>query len=227
MYHSGFNTILFLIYRAPSALIFPPEHHQLPIIMPTIHNIQSSISEIKILCMELPVTIQNSSNKINQVMTMEQHDNAWQTFNKRFDTLFGEDCHNATGWLHQIHCGEYGIEPEALNFLLLCGRYVYCSWITFFTKLHNRFTNLSILSMHIWLATFWWYLEQWFPSSTSFQGLSTFALTSSWVWRLQLLHRLCVWRSGCRRVWWSGIEVLGVHIPWLCHWEYFLKFHCL
>ena len=72
MYHDGFNTILFLIYRAPSALIFPPEHHQLPINMPTIHDIQSSISEIKILCMKLPVTIhlQTSSYVILWSFTM-------------------------------------------------------------------------------------------------------------------------------------------------------------
>lgn len=62
-YHGGFNTILFLIYRASSALVSPPKHHQLPINIPIIHDIQSSISEIKILSMELPVTIQNSSNR--------------------------------------------------------------------------------------------------------------------------------------------------------------------
>ena len=107
------------------------------------------------------------------------------------------------------------------------GRYVYWSWIMFFTKLHNRFTNPSILSMCVWLVTFWQYLEQWFPLSASFQGLSTFALTTGRVWRLWLLHRLCVQRSGCGRVWWSGIEVLGVQILWLCHWEYFIKFCCL
>ena len=87
-----------------------------------------------------------------------------------------------------------------------------------------RYSTSHILSMCVWLVTFWWYLEQWFLSSTSFQGLSTFALTSGRVWRLQLLHRLCVQRSSCRRVWWSGIEVLGVQIPWLCHWEYFVVY---
>ena len=79
--------------------------------MPSILDIQVSVSEIKILCSKLPVIVQNGSNrcKINQVLSLEEGELAWKTFNKRFDALFGEDCRVAAGQLCHIHCGEYGI----------------------------------------------------------------------------------------------------------------------
>lgn len=41
---------------------------------------------------------------------MEKYVNAWQTFNKRFDALFWENCHNASGQLCHIHRSEYGMD---------------------------------------------------------------------------------------------------------------------
>lgn len=80
--------------------------------MPSILDIQVSVSEIKILCTELPVSVQNGSIrcKISQVFSMGEGESAWQTFNKRFDALFGEDCRDASGRLCHIRRGEYGMD---------------------------------------------------------------------------------------------------------------------
>jgi hypothetical protein len=80
--------------------------------MSSIQDIQSSGSPIQALCMELPSTIPQSSNrcKITQVLDGPEYESPWQTFNKMFDALFAEDCHDEAGRLHHIHCGERGMD---------------------------------------------------------------------------------------------------------------------
>ena len=80
--------------------------------MPSILDIQVSVSEIKVLCSELPMTVQNGSNrcKINQVLSLKEGESAWQTFNQRFNALFGEDCRDAASRLCHIRRGEFGMD---------------------------------------------------------------------------------------------------------------------
>ena len=58
------------------------------------------------------MTVQNGSNRceINQVLSLEEGELAWQTFNQRFNTLFGDDFRDAAGQLCHIHHGEYGMD---------------------------------------------------------------------------------------------------------------------
>ena len=92
--------------------MYPPQFPQPAANMPSILDIQVSVSEIKVLCSELLMTVQNGSNqcKINQVLSLEEGESVWQTFNQRFDVLFGEDCRDAAGWLCHIHHGEFGMD---------------------------------------------------------------------------------------------------------------------
>ena len=75
-------------------------------------NILSSISSITTLCKELPMTISHGSKrcKIYEVLSGPEGENAWHTFNQRFDALFGEDCRDEEGRLHHICHGEYGMD---------------------------------------------------------------------------------------------------------------------
>jgi hypothetical protein len=43
-------------------------------------------------------------------MTSDEGEDTWQTFNKRFDALFAEDCRDGQGRLHHIRCGEFGMD---------------------------------------------------------------------------------------------------------------------
>jgi len=45
-------------------------------------------------------------DKIYVVMHIQEGDMLFETFNKRFDMLFGQDCHNSDGRLHHIYQGK-------------------------------------------------------------------------------------------------------------------------
>ena len=79
-----FDTMSFGPIYKPSHLVYPPQFPQPAANMPSILNIQVSVSEIKVLCSELLMTVQNGSNwcKINQVLSLEEGESAWQTFTK-------------------------------------------------------------------------------------------------------------------------------------------------
>ena len=77
-----------------------------------VEDIKSSISHITVLCKEILINIPigNKRSKIYLVMTSDEGEDTWQTFNKRFDALFAEDCHDGQGQLHHIRCGEFGMD---------------------------------------------------------------------------------------------------------------------
>jgi hypothetical protein len=77
-----------------------------------VEDIKSSISRITVLRKEIPINIPigNKRSKIYLVMTSDEGEDTWQTFNKRFDALFAEDCHDGQGRLHHIHHGEFGMD---------------------------------------------------------------------------------------------------------------------
>ena len=82
--------------------------------MAQLPSFQVSVSEINVLCSEFPMTVQNGSNwcKINQVLSLEEGESAWQTFNQRLDALFGENCRDAAGQLCHICHGEFIPKPN-------------------------------------------------------------------------------------------------------------------
>ena len=80
--------------------------------MSSIHDIQATVSQIQTLCTELLSTIPQGSNrsKITQVLDGPEYESPWQTFNKRFNALFAEDCRDEAGRLHHICRGKYGMD---------------------------------------------------------------------------------------------------------------------
>ena len=75
-------------------------------------DIKTSISHITNLCKDIPMSIPigNKRSKIHLVMTSNEEKDSWETFNKQFDALFTEDCHDGQGRLHHICCGEFGMD---------------------------------------------------------------------------------------------------------------------
>src|ERR1700683_1016804 len=78
-------------------------------------DIKSSISHITDLCKEILINIPigNKRSKIHLVKTSNEGEDTWQTFNKWFDALFAEDCHDGQGQLHHIHHGEFSMDMVA------------------------------------------------------------------------------------------------------------------
>ena len=74
-----------------------------------VEDIKSSISRITVLRKEIPINIPigNKRSKIYLVMTSDEGEDTWQTFNKWFDALFAEDCHDEQ---RQLHHGEFGMD---------------------------------------------------------------------------------------------------------------------
>jgi hypothetical protein len=75
--------------------------------MATIPRIKALIKSISVLSDSLPSSVLNATknDKIYTVITMQKDGMVFETFNKQFDTLFAEDCHNLDGCLHYIHQG--------------------------------------------------------------------------------------------------------------------------
>jgi len=79
--------------------------------MSTLTTINLLIKEIDVLLNSLSDAVPKGSkdNKIWSVIEAEEHDTPHETFNRRFDTLFGEDCCNSDGRLHHVHQGKFGM----------------------------------------------------------------------------------------------------------------------
>jgi hypothetical protein len=79
--------------------------------MPTIAGIKLLVKDITALSNVLPLSIPQGtkSNKIWNVMKVEERETAHKTFNMRFDAMFGEDCRDSGGRLHHISRGKFGI----------------------------------------------------------------------------------------------------------------------
>jgi hypothetical protein len=71
----------------------------------------SLIITLTSLCQQLPSSIPKATKDgwVYHVVTSVNEDDPWQSFNHKFDLLFGEDCHNQKGHLHNIRCGKYGM----------------------------------------------------------------------------------------------------------------------
>src|SRR5260221_1033134 len=79
--------------------------------MSTPITIGSLVKEINTLSNTLADSVPKGSkdDKIWTVMNTEERDSPHETFNRRFDVLFGEDCRDEDGRLHHIRQGKLGM----------------------------------------------------------------------------------------------------------------------
>jgi hypothetical protein len=79
--------------------------------MSTIATIQALIKQITTLSASLPKSVPNGTqkDKIWVVMQGSEGESVFETFNKRFDALFAEDCRDSNGRLHHIRQGKKGM----------------------------------------------------------------------------------------------------------------------
>jgi hypothetical protein len=74
-------------------------------------KIKALVKNITTLSNTLPLSIQQGTkdDKIWSVMHADERDMAHETFNRRFDALFREDCRDASGRLLHIRRGKLGL----------------------------------------------------------------------------------------------------------------------
>ena len=79
--------------------------------MPTIADIHQLVKNIMQLANALPPSIPKvtTKDKIQQVIHGPEGETPFKTFNKWYDALFGEDCHDSAGHLHHICQGRSGM----------------------------------------------------------------------------------------------------------------------
>jgi len=79
--------------------------------MPTPETVKQLVKDISTLSTSLSDAVPKASkdDKIWSVMNTNQGDTAHETFNCRFDALFGEDCHDSSGCLHHVRQGKLGM----------------------------------------------------------------------------------------------------------------------
>ena len=67
-------------------------------------SLELLVDKIIALTKILPKSVPEATCKdhIYEVMTTVTGDSLWETFNRRFDILFGEDCRDQEGRLHLI-----------------------------------------------------------------------------------------------------------------------------
>jgi hypothetical protein len=79
--------------------------------MLTVADISSLVADIGILAHGLPSSVPNGSkeDKIWAAMNSDEGETPHETFNKRFDAMFGEDCRDLHGHLHHVRHGKLGM----------------------------------------------------------------------------------------------------------------------
>ena len=79
--------------------------------MSQLATIRLLVKEIGTLSHSLSDSVPKGSkdDKIWSVMNTEEGDTPHETFNRRFDALFGEDCRDPDGHLHHIRQGKLGM----------------------------------------------------------------------------------------------------------------------
>jgi len=92
----------------------------------TISSIKNLVKNILSLSTSLPQSIPKGTkdDKIWSVMSKPEGEIAHETFNKRFDALFAEDCRNSDGRLLHIRQGKVGMG-------LVCSYLSKISWVGF------------------------------------------------------------------------------------------------
>ncbi|KAG6895056.1 hypothetical protein C0992_003343 [Termitomyces sp. T32_za158] len=79
--------------------------------MPTVAEIQSLVKTLTALSSDLPLSIKqgSKSDKIWAVMNMGEDETLHETFNRLFDSMFGDDCRNSNGRLEHVCRGKLGL----------------------------------------------------------------------------------------------------------------------
>lgn len=80
--------------------------------MPTsVASIKLLVKDITTLCNVLPQSIPQGTkaDKIWNVMKTDERETVFETFNSRFDAMFGEDCRDSDGHLLHLRRGKLGI----------------------------------------------------------------------------------------------------------------------
>jgi hypothetical protein len=79
--------------------------------MSTISEIKALIKAVTALSNNLPQSVQKGTkeDKIWSVMNTEERETAHETFNRRFDAMFGEDSRDAAGRLQHVRKGKLGL----------------------------------------------------------------------------------------------------------------------
>jgi hypothetical protein len=78
---------------------------------PSEKTVKDLITNITTLseCLPASVPLASAEDKIYEVMTGEEGENTWHTFNRRFDAIFGQDCRDEQGRLHYLRRGQFGM----------------------------------------------------------------------------------------------------------------------
>lgn len=79
--------------------------------MLTIAVIKALVKDITALSKALPLSVKQGTkdDKIWSVMNADERDTEYETFNRRFDAMFGEDCRDSAGRLQHIRQGKLGL----------------------------------------------------------------------------------------------------------------------
>jgi hypothetical protein len=79
--------------------------------MSTPETVKQLVKEISALSSSLSDAVPKGSkdDKIWSVLNTKEGDTPHETFNRRFDALFGEDCRDPGGRLHHIRQGKLGM----------------------------------------------------------------------------------------------------------------------
>ena len=79
--------------------------------MATLEAIKSLVKEVTTLANSLSDTVLKGTkdDKIWSVMNSAEGETPHETFNRRFDALFGEDCRDSSGRLQYIRQGKLGL----------------------------------------------------------------------------------------------------------------------
>ncbi|KAH9011716.1 hypothetical protein EDB83DRAFT_2233997 [Lactarius deliciosus] len=78
------------------------------------HSRTAIVEAITLLTKNLPSSVPEGKRdgKLHQVMTNNSYrgETPWETFNKRMDATFGEDCRDAEGRLENMSRGRFGLD---------------------------------------------------------------------------------------------------------------------
>jgi hypothetical protein len=79
--------------------------------MSTLETIKLLVKEITSLVNSLSDAVPKGTkdDKIWSVMNTAEGDSPYETFNRRFDVLFGEDCRDSSGRLQHVRQGKLGL----------------------------------------------------------------------------------------------------------------------
>ncbi|KAH0588737.1 hypothetical protein H2248_004542 [Termitomyces sp. 'cryptogamus'] len=96
--------------------------------MPTIAAIQSLVKTLTALSSDLPLSIKqgSKSDKIWVVMNTGEGKTLHEIFNRYFDAMFGDDCHDSNGCLEHVRRGKLGLG-------LVCSYLSKIDWTTNFS----------------------------------------------------------------------------------------------